>query len=225
MKTRHPLRRTTTALATAALSGMLAVTAFAAPAREGTVSATAPVFTWDGGPNNGSGQGVSAVRCTPAVYECEDTLIKVENNGDLLAEIKAGEGANDLDVAIYKSNEAGEVSDERGADSPDAEDISTGADAKTTLKRVTPGYYVIRVRTFDGIQAVHKGTATLKVPPPPAPPATPPATTPAPKPAAPAKPSAKERRNACIKKAKKKFKGKKNKKKLARAVKKCKKIR
>jgi hypothetical protein len=214
-------------LVVAAASVLLAATAFAAPAREGAVSAAAPVYAWDGGPGNGSGQGVAAARCTPAVYECEDTLVELKDAGDLFAEVKAGAGANDLDVAIYKSDESGTTDSAPGADNPNAEDVSTGKDAKTTLKKVTPGYYVVRVRIFDGIQATWKGTATLKVPPPPVPPATttPPATT-APAPAStPSGPSAKERRNACIKKAKKKFRGKKNRKKRAKAIKKCKRIR
>ena len=216
-------------LVVAAVSVLMAATAFAAPAREGAVSAAAPVFAWDGGPGNGSGQGVAAVRCTPGIYECEDTLVKVNDPGDLVAEVKAGEGANDLDVAIYKSDESGATDSEPNADNPNAEDVSTGPDAKTTLKKVTPGYYVVRVRIFDGVQAVWKGSATLKVPPPPVTTTPPPATTTPPATTAPAptatKPSAKERRNACIKKAKKKFKGSKNRKKLAKAIKKCKKIR
>src|SRR4051812_11894077 len=140
----------------------LTATAFAAPAHEGTVSASAPVYAWDGGPGNGSGQGVSQVRCTPAVYECEDTLVQVKDAGDLVADIKAGDGANDLDVAIYKSDESGATDSAPGSDNPNAEDTSDGKDAKTTLKKAAPGYYVVRVRIFDGVQATWKGTATLK---------------------------------------------------------------
>jgi hypothetical protein len=209
----------------------IATAAIAAPAREGAVSASAPVFAWDGGPGNGSGQGVAAVRCTPAVYECEDTLVKVGDAGDLTAEIKAGEGANDLDVAIYKSDESGTTDSAPGADNPNAEDTSDGPNAKTTLKKVTPGYYVVRVRFFDGIQASYSGTATLKTPapavttPPAATPTPPPASTPPSQSSAPTKPSAKERRNACIKKAKKKYKGSKNRKKRAKAIKRCQRIK
>ena len=212
---------------TLVMAGLLAATALAAPAREGVVSAAAPVYAWDGGPGNGSGQGVAAARCTPGIYECEDTLVEVKDAGDLVAEITAGEGATDLDVAIYKSDADGTTDSAPGADNPDAEDTSTGANAKTTLKKAAPGFYVVRVRIFDGIQATWKGAATLKTPPPPVTPpaATPPATTPAPQSSAPTQPSAKERRNACIKKAKKKFKGKKNRRKRAKAIKRCKRIR
>ena len=218
-------RRLAGLVAAAALATLVAATAFAAPTHEGTVSAAAPTFAWDGGPANGSGQGVAAMRCTPAVYECEDTLVEVKDPGDLYAEVKAGDGANDLDIAIYKSDASGTTNSAPNADSPDAEDVSTGKDAKTTLKKVTPGFYVVRVRIFDGIQATWKGTAILKTPPPAtAPPATttpPTTTTPPQSEPAPAKPSAKERRNACQKKAKKI----KNKKKRAKAMKRCKKIR
>jgi hypothetical protein len=220
-------RRLGAVAAVAVLAVLLATTAFAAPAHEGAVSASAPVFAWDGGPGNGTGAGVAAVRCTPAVYECEDTLVEVKDAGDLLAEIKAGDGANDLDVAIYRSDASGTTAgDPANGDAPNAEDTSTGKDAKVTLKKATPGFYVIRVRIFDGVQAVWKATATLKVPPPPAPPAPPaaapaPTTEPAPAAAKPSKPSAKERRNACAKKAKKM----KNKRKRAKAMKKCKRIR
>jgi hypothetical protein len=206
---------------------MVATTAFAVPARQGVVSAAAPVYSWDGGPANGSGQGVAAARCTPVVYECEDTLVEVKDAGDLFAEIKGGEGANDLDVAIYKSDSSGTTDSAPNADNPDAEDVSVGKDAKTTLKKVQPGFYVVRVRIFDGVQAAWKGSATLKPPAgaAPAPAATPtpaPATTPPAQSSEPpkTKPSAKERRNACKKKAKKI----KNKRKRAKALKRCKKI-
>jgi hypothetical protein len=206
---------------------LLAASAFAVPARQGVVSASAPVYAWDGGPANGSGQGVAAVRCTPAVYECEDTLVEVKDAGDLFAEVKGGDGANDLDVAIYKSDANGTTDSAPNADNPDAEDVSEGKDAKTTLKKVQPGFYVVRVRIFDGVQAAWKGSATLKPPvgAAPAPAATPtpaPSTTPPPQSEPPkTKPSAKERRNACKKKAKKI----KNKRKRAKALKRCKKIR
>ena len=219
-------RRLAPLAALVAVLTTLVATAFAAPVREGVVSASAPVYAWDGGPGNGSGQGVSAVRCTPAVYECEDTLVEVKDAGDLLAEIKGGEGATDLDVAIYKSDASGTTDSQPNADNPDVEDVSEGPDAKTTLKKAQPGFYVVRVRIFDGIQATWKGTATLKPPVPATPPATttpPPSTTTPPAQSDPpkTKPSAKERRNACKKKAKKI----KNKKKRAKAMKRCKKIR
>ena len=231
MQTTRTLRRGWAALAVAGATAALTATAFAAPAHEGSVSAAAPVFSWDGGPASGSGQGVAAVRCTPGVYSCEDALVEVKDAGDLTAEIIAGEGANDLDVAILKSDADGTApppGDDSG--SVAVEDTSTNANAKATLKKAAPGFYIIRVRIFDGINAVWKGTASLKVPTPPAPApttTTPPATTqPAPAPAAaPPGPSAKERRNACIKKAKKKFKGKKNAKKRKKALKRCKKIK
>ena len=214
-----PLAALVAALITAAV-------ALAVPAREGVVSASAPTYSYDGGPANGSGQGVAAVRCTPGVYECDDTLIEVKDAGDLLAEIKGGDGANDLDVAIYKSDASGTTNSQPNADSPDVEDVSEGKDAKTTLKKAQPGFYVVRVRIFDGIQATWKGTVTLK---PPVAAAPAPTTTPAPTPTTQpqqseppkTKPSAKERRNACKKKAKKI----KNKKKRAKAMKRCKKIR
>jgi hypothetical protein len=219
-------RRLAGLVAAAALATLLAATAFAVPARQGTVSAAAPTYAWDGGPANGSGQGVSQVRCTPAVYECEDTLVEVKDPGDLYAEVKAGDGANDLDIAIYKSDASGTTNSSPGADSPDAEDVSTGKDAKTTLKKVTPGFYVVRVRIFDGVQATWKGTAILKTAAPapapaPATPTTPPASTPQQSEPPKTKPSAKERRNACKKKANKI----KNKKKRAKAMKRCNKIR
>ena len=212
-------------LATVLVAGVLAVlaaTALAAPVRQGTVSAAAPVYAWDGGPGNGSGQGTAAVRCTPAVYECEDTLVEVKDPGDLTAVIKAGDGANDLDVAIYKSDSSGTTAgDPVNGDQPNSEDISTGKDAKTTLKKVAPGFYVVRVRIFDGNQAVWKGTATLSFPfggpTGPTGPSGPtgPAGTPK------HKPAAKERRNACKKKAKRI----KNKKKRKKRLKKCRRIR
>jgi hypothetical protein len=212
---------------------VLAATAFAAPAQEGVVSAATPVFAWDGGAHNGAGAaapptGFNFVRCTP-VYECEDTLVELKDGGDLTAEAKAGEGANDIDVAIYNSDADGNIPDDPPGpdDAPLAEDISTNKDAKTTAKKLKPGFYVIRVRFFDSMQGAYKGTATLKtaVAPAPAPalaaPAAPaPTAAPAPEPASKptqSKAGAKERK-ACQKKAKKI----KNKRKRAKALKRCK---
>jgi hypothetical protein len=234
MKTFFLPRRRLAALVTAGASVLLAATAFAAPAREGAVSAAAPVFAWDGGPHNGFGgttpTGFGYVRCSPA-YECEDTLVEVKDAGDLVAEIKAGEGSSDLDVAIYKSDADGATPDDPPGpdDAPLSEDISEGKDAKTTARKLKPGYYVVRVRFFTAQQGVYKGTASLKVPPPPVAPApgapapAPPATAPASTPTQ-TKSGAKARK-ACIKKAKKKFKGKKNRRKRAKAIKRCKRIR
>ena len=216
------MNRRLISLVLVAIAGLVAVPALAAPAREGTVSAAAPIFAWDGGPGNGIGQGVAAVRCTPAIYECEDTLIDLKDPGDLFAEAKGGDGANDIDIAIYASDASGTTdSPPGGPDNPLVEDISEGKDAKVTAKKLKPGFYVVRVRTFDGVQAVWKGKAELKLPPPPAP-AVAPAPVATPTPAATPKPAKKtSKRKACEKKAKKI----KNKRKRAKALKKCKKIK
>ena len=215
----------------------LATTAFAAPAREGVVSAAAPVFAWDGGPGNGavpSAAGGGQVRCTPGIYECEDTLVEVKDAGDLRAEIKAGDGSTDLDVAIYASDSAGTAPQGSAADAGDpiAEDISEGKDAKATAKRVKPGFYVVRVRFYAATAGVYKGTATLVTAAAPAPaPAAPaaPAAQPAPsaqpaptaQPQPASKPKSSKKRKACEKKAKKI----KNAKKRKAALKRCKKIK
>jgi hypothetical protein len=208
----------------AALTCAAVAPAFAAPARTVAVSGEAPVATWDGGPGNGAGTP-GATRCVRAIYECEDTLVEVRAAGDLLAEIKAGSGSEDLDVAIYKSDSAGTApsGDARDPGTPVAEDISDGKDAKATARKAQPGFYVVRVRFYKATAGAYKGTATLKVPPPavsPAPaPATPAAPAPAaaPKPAAQQKPKPKKSTAACRRKAKKV----KNAKKRKAALKKC----
>jgi hypothetical protein len=207
----------------AALTCAAVAPAFAAPARTVAVSGEGPVATWDGGPGNGAGTP-GATRCVRAIYECEDTLVEVRAAGDLLAEIKAGSGSEDLDVAIYKSDSAGTApsGDARDPGTPVAEDISDGKDAKATARKAQPGFYVVRVRFYKATAGTYKGTATLKVPPPvsPAPaPATPAAPAPAaaPKPAAQQKPKPKKSTAACRRKAKKV----KNAKKRKAALKKC----
>ena len=210
------------ALAFAALL-ILAVPAFAAPAREATLVANQP-YTWEGGPGNGvipSAAGGGPARCTP-IYQCEDTLVEIKEPGDLAVQIKAGAGSTDLDVAIFESDSAGTVNADSPANQvepgqePKAEDISTGADAKATARKLKAGFYVIRVRFYAATQGIYTGAATLSVPPPvvEAPPATtpPPVTTPASKPTANKKKAA-----ACKKKAKRIKNGKKRKK----ALKKC----
>ena len=222
------MRRRVAALVAIGASALIAATAFAAA--DGTISASAPTYAWDGGPGNGAGAGTAAVRCTRAVYECHDKLIEIKDSGILTVEIKAGSGVTDLDAALIKSDADGANSNPPpGDDSANvlAEDVSTKADAKFVFKKAVPGFYVLRVRVFDAAQGVWAGKATLAVPtaeatPEPtttAPPAAvPPAqATPAPK----EKANAAKKRKACQKKAKKI----KNKRKRAAALKRCKKIK
>lgn len=213
----------------------LAVPVLAAHERTGTLAAATPVFAWDGGPKSGGGQGESvplaAARCTPA-YQCEDTLLEVKEAGSLTIEIKAGSGSNDLDIRLYKSDESGAAPGNPNtagapgqppADNPITEDISDNADAKVTVKSIKPGFYVAQVAFYSATGGTYKGTATL-APFSTAPAVTPPAATPTPTPTpAPAKKAKKKKvtKKSCLKKAKKI----KNRKKRARAQKKCKKIK
>lgn len=213
------------------LAAVAAFTALAAPAygAEGTLSASAPTHSWEAGNLFGFGPGAAvsfgAARCTP-VYQCDNEHIEVKDAGTLTVDIKAGSGSNDLDVRLFKSDEAGTAPGspqvDEAAGSPMAADESTDPDAKIVVRNLKPGFYVIQVAVYNAQAGSFAGTATL------APPA--PATAPAPvAPAAPqqsAPPAADDKaaeakRKKKLKSCKKKAKKVKNKKKRAKKMKAC----
>ena len=169
----------------AVLSASLAVPALAADA---TLSAATPNHSWEASGMMGGGQGATVpmgnARCTPA-YQCHNTHIEVKDAGTLTVDIKAGEGSNDLDVRLFKSDEAGTAPGSPATDdtatSPVAADERTEPDAKITVRGLKPGFYVIQVAAYSAANGSFTGTANLAVSgaaPAPAPGATPPATTP-----------------------------------------------
>jgi hypothetical protein len=243
------MRKTIFSLAVAAL--LAAAPAAGAQAdRTGTVSASSPLFAWDGGPgtsvgaNAGPAGGISAgnlIGCFEGIADCENTLLKVEAPGKLKLFADAADDTKDvLDMYLYETNEAGEFDDQ-------STDLVEGAGASETGDehidyQVKPGYYMVHIKFFLADADTYKGTAELTGFPAPAkPPVTTTTTTtapaptaeqpaaPQPQPAAPAEPQnadqpaakKKSKKAACQKKAKKI----KNKAKRKKALKKCAKLR
>ena len=213
------------------LALVAAFSALAAPAyaAEATLSAASPSHTWEASNLFGFGPGAAvsfgAARCTP-VYQCDNEHIEVKDTGTLTVDIKAGSGSNDLDVRLFKSDEAGTAPGspqiDEGATTPIAADERTEPDARIVVKNLKPGFYVIQVAVYNAQAGSYNGTANLAVPAPSVPDPAPVTTAPvqssptaADNRAAEAK--RKKRLASCNKKAKKV----KNKKKRKAAQKKC----
>lgn len=217
-------------LAAAALC-CAAAPALAEPAFNTTLSASATSYAWEGNPGNGFNktEALEFTPCGSPNHDCEDVLVKLDNAGQLSAEIKtpsepddasdAG-NATDLDLYLFESNAAGEPGKELVSTN------STSAQEKITKKGLLPGFYLVRVDYYRGVQTTYSGkldfaAAASALPTAAAPAAPAPAA--APQPAARPKPkqTAAKKRAACKKKAKKIRNAKKRKK----ALKRCAKIR
>jgi hypothetical protein len=160
----------------AALAALLLVPA-AAAASGGTATKTTP-FAWSGGPGSGlvlplvfsqveeGPISESTTACTE-VETCDDTLVKIEEPGDLTVAITGKEGdtpalpvigGSDLDLYVFASDAQG------AAGEPVGESISTGSNETVTLTEATPGYYLVQVRFYHAVNATYSATATLTDP-------------------------------------------------------------
>ena len=137
-----------------------AAVAFAEPARNGTVSASSPVFKWEG---TGSGilatqDAMDAAGCTPGIHDCDDTLLKVENAGQLTIKTTSSDpAAADTDLQLFESDESGKVGkqlQEGAKPTPDPNEQVSAA--------VEPGYYIARIDYAVAAQGVVNGEATLE---------------------------------------------------------------
>jgi hypothetical protein len=151
--------------ALAALALMPAV-ATAAPNREGELAALDTTYEWASDVQTGfvytSDVSNNLDPCTPAVFSCDQTLIRTGELGDLKFSI-AGSGIegqdtlSDVDVFVFASDEAGTAGEQLGAD--------TSADARETvlLEDAPAGYYLVRVDWYLGAGSID-GLATLSTP-------------------------------------------------------------
>jgi hypothetical protein len=207
-----------------AILAVCAVPALAAD-HDITLSAATPTAEWEGAAQISHGPPLydepsrTAIPCGAPNRPCETVLFKVVEPGKFTASVEGLEGTGgttDVDLYLYKSDESGAPGEKL------ATAAASGPDSVTAAK-ATPGYYLIEVDYYHGYNAGYKGKVkfTSSAPAPAAPPATTPAVTPAaPTPAGTPKPRT-SKKAACQKKAKKI----KNKKKRAKALKKCKKVR
>jgi hypothetical protein len=167
------MRRTTLVAAAVALAAT-AAPAFAAPAAtlslaEGGTS----VFNWTGGPGNGvlskvdGFAGVGQVKCGDPTADCADTLIKVDDLGDLTFDLHGDSGLldqaadptgnvrDDLDAYLFRSDASGTVGEQL------ASSEGAGHDEQVLVSAIEPGYYVARVAFYESVQGTFKASAKL----------------------------------------------------------------
>ena len=223
-----------TGLAVAAAFFCAAAPAAAEPAFSTTLSSSTTTYAWDGNPGNGFNKTelLEYTPCGSPNHDCEDVLVKLDAAGQLTAEIVAPSepsdaedpgNAADLDLFLFESNAAGEPGKVLASTN------STSAQEKITKKGLLPGFYLVRVDYYRGVNLSYSGTlnllpaASAAAPTPSTAPTTPTTapTQPAPSSTQPAtKPSPKKKAAACKKKAKKIKNAKKRKKALKRCSKK-----
>lgn len=166
-------RRTLVAGAAAVMVALVSPAAQAA--EDATLSPGGPAFAWSG---SGSGLPVSfavdmagvsnAWDCT-AWHECDETLLRVDEAGDLHVQIdgrpgdvEIPDGDLDLDVDLYVfasdvSGTAGErISENAGATAGTVEEVH--------LEDLAAGYYLVRVVFYQGMGATYTGDASLTLP-------------------------------------------------------------
>jgi hypothetical protein len=144
--TKKFLPKTIALIATAGSLSAVAV-AWAAPDRETEIGTAKPEFSWDGGPASG------------ALFEDaekDETLFKLTDTGNLT--ITANEpgptGEEDIDLALYKANAAGEAQGE-----PIATTAEGGTDETISVKNLKPGNYLLSTVAFLAVEATYKGKA------------------------------------------------------------------
>lgn len=209
-----------------ALLAVLAVPAFAAD-HQFALSAGSPAFEWEGAADISHGAPLydeAARRAIPCdagpARPCEEVLFKVEEAGKFTASVEGIEGTGgttDVDLYLHKSDESGVAGE------PLATAAAAGNDS-VTLAKAAPGFYLLVVDYYHSYNSGYKGKVKFTPAAPPAA-ATPLPVVAPPAVAAPAAaPAAKPRtskRAACQKKARKL----KNKRKRAKALRKCKKLK
>ena len=141
------MRRLLIAVPVIAAAGVLALPALAAPDRNVTFNATTTTFEWDGGPVTG----------TPVNdVDTDDTLVTIETPGSLkIQTTDPDDGAQDIDIWLYKSNAAGET---QGDHFKEAE---TDGSEETLTVALAQGKYIVRVLGFVAVDGHFKGHMTL----------------------------------------------------------------
>src|SRR3954447_19362687 len=178
------MHRTVLALALAGAVALPAA-ASAAPAAMLTLAdGGTSAFSWTGGPGNGLLSkvdglgGLGKIKCGDPTADCADTLIKVNDAGDLTFDLHGDSGSSatdqsadptaagdevryDLDAVLYASDAEGTIGDEVG------ESSGEGYDEQVVGSDLEPGYYVARVIFYESVQGTFHASAkvTPYVPP------------------------------------------------------------
>jgi hypothetical protein len=170
------MKKTQLRLAAVAMSlaAAIAMPAGAAPARSATLNADNLKYEWGHGPvliaTGYDYVGQLRAMCEDPGFPCDDTLFQLTHEGKLKLVATATEdlpgGQNfrpDVDIYLYKSDANGTVGPQVGAgETPSASET-------IQINKAAPGYYLLRVAYWSGINTSYTGTATFTPPPPPAP--------------------------------------------------------
>jgi hypothetical protein len=159
MRHRHKIA---TGAAAAALLATAAV-AVAEPNRETSLTPGGPGFGWDGGPVSGAAAFAeigAVVPCGPG-KECDDTLVRAPQAGQLQIDIDDADPhpSQDIDLYLFESDEAGEPGEQ-------LKSSTTGTSKETITHPVEGGIYLVRVVAALANDADYKGTMSQAVIPP-----------------------------------------------------------
>lgn len=146
-----------TLAAPAALALALALAAPAVAAPDQTVSRTKAETTWAGKTGSGfvytSTVSKQLPYCTPGVFDCERTLVKVEDFGKLAFSISSDPGANpaltDIDLHVYESDAQGT----QGALVGESTSATNDEVVTVSDKASKVGYYLVIVDWYLGAGA------------------------------------------------------------------------
>lgn len=119
--------------------------ALAAPDRTAPLDGSTPAFAWDG----------SATGALVVSGDDDTTLLEVRDVGSLSVAFADGDAASDVDLYLYRADDAGDPTGD-----PLATSENNGSDEKIALD-VQPGRYVVQGVAFYGVQGTFKGRATL----------------------------------------------------------------
>jgi hypothetical protein len=152
-----------------AVAGLAAPSALAAPNHSGTLGKIGDKFAWSDNNNRFAlGTDVAAPpeqvasTCSDPGMPCDTTLLNVTAPGQLDIEVHdTGLVRPDIDIYLYASDKDGKVGDEIGRSE------SVNADEFASVQIDEPGYYLLRVAYYSGVQNNSTGKATLNEIPPP----------------------------------------------------------
>lgn len=153
-----------------------AAVASAEPDRVATLNGSNPTFTWESAGSGVPDPSGSQLRCTGALFRCEHILLHVETGGELTLTLDSANGvdvgdptgevcddspcaiAHDLDGYLYRSTSAGEI-----LGTTLTRDCVSSSPSETCKVAVEPGFYLVEVEYYLGLESSYIGTTELDV--------------------------------------------------------------
>lgn len=127
--------------------------------RHKALTAEDNTFDW-----TGTGNGILLNCGATSVNECDYTLVRIEETGDLTADITTSPSGVFNYLQIYASNPAGDPLGEPLADGTGLVDPANpdhGAPVTATASGLEPGYYVVQMGWFVAVQDAIAGKVTF----------------------------------------------------------------